>query len=224
MSIENGWLDWTARNGGPLNKVYAEPNVGEGICWHSMEGGYFGSLAEMMKPERQASWTFSLRLDGQLVQHYPVDESCWASGNFHANTHFWSVELEGTFNMPINTAQMATAKKLIAEWEGHTGQVATRPTTLLEHREVATRWSPNAGGTACPSERYAPLWAALEEQEEDMTRAEVLALLAEKGLMGPGVPTLARLDEFVTKAFVAVQPTRSMAGIRKALHPDGPQP
>src|SRR5690606_34831417 len=31
--------------------------------------------------------------------------------------------------------------------------------------EVATLITPNAGPTACPSERYAPLWAALEEDE-----------------------------------------------------------
>jgi len=36
---------------------------------------------------------------------------------------------------------------------------------MHEHREVATLVTPNAGPTACPSGRYAPLWAALEEDD-----------------------------------------------------------
>lgn len=183
MTIGNpaGWIDWADHVPGLGNKVYAEPNAGLGIVWHSMEGWYDGSLRELMKPERQASWMFSLKLDGTLVQHYPISASCWANGNFEANTRYWSVELEGTLAMPINPGQMMTAEALIAEWEDWSGKAAVRPETLLEHREVATRWSPNAGPTACPSERYEPLWAALEG--EDMTREQVLALLKEFNLI-----------------------------------------
>lgn len=222
MTIDtDGFLDWAEQVPGPANKVYDALNTGDGIVWHSMEGWYDGSLRELMKPERQASWQFSLKLDGTLAQHYGITASCWASGNFTANTRYWSVELEGTLAMPINAEQMATAQRLIEEWGWLGGERAQRPETLLEHREVATRWTPNVGATACPSERYQPLWAALEEN--DMTRDELLEILEELGVAGPGIPTVKRLDEFVTAAFVAAQGARTIKGLRKALHPDGPQ-
>lgn len=203
-----GWIDWAERVPGPAWKVYDTPNLGLGIVWHSMEGWYDGSLRELMKPERQASWMFSLKLDGALVQHYPISASCWASGNGLANTHWWSVELEGLFSMPINAAQIVTARRLIEEWAAWSGKAPSRVgdplggifgdgrKTLLEHREVDDIATPNAGATACPSERYQPLWAALED---DMTRDEVIELLAELAVAGPGIPTVKRLDEWATE-------------------------
>jgi hypothetical protein len=211
-----GWLDWTDHFPGPGNKVYAEPNAGLGIVWHSMEGWYDWSFnGELMNPNRQASWMFSIKLDGTLVEHYPITASCWASGNGLANTHWWSVELEGLFSMPINAAQLMTAEALIAEWAEWSGKVPSRAgqplggifgdglKTMLEHREVDTIVAENGGETACPSERYAPLWAALEG-EIDMTRDELLQILQELGVVGPGIPTVKRLDEWATENSVAV--------------------
>lgn len=211
----DGFVDWAERRPGPAFKVYNTINIGVGVVWHSMEGWYEGSLRELDNPERQASWQFSLKLDGTLVQHYPITASCWSSGNGLANTHWWSVELEGLFSMPINEEQACTAGYLIEEWEAWSGQVATRQgdllalafggtlRTMLEHREVDTLATPNAGDTACPSERYAPLWAALED---DMTRKELLDTLVELHLItldANGEPILgaqssvASLDAFV---------------------------
>jgi len=51
---------------------------------------------------------------------------------------------------------------------------------LWEHNEVATRWTPNAGPTACPSNRYDGVFAALA-QEEDMADPRVDALIAALG-------------------------------------------
>ena len=56
---KDGWFDWAERVPGPANKLYADINTGAGIACHSMEGWYAGSLAELMKPERGASWMFS---------------------------------------------------------------------------------------------------------------------------------------------------------------------
>lgn len=172
--IADGWLDWSSRRPGPAFKVYDTTNMGEGIVWHSMEGWLAGSFAELDKKERQASWMFSISKEGSLYQHYPITASCWASGNGLANTHWWSVELEGNYTMPISEVQQATALRLIDEW------AATRPEkvisrtgdlysqTMWEHREVDTLATPNAGETACPSERYQPLWAALAAREAQM--------------------------------------------------------
>lgn len=187
MTIDaSGWLDWPEKRPGPAFKVYDVVNLGAGIVWHSMEGWYDWSVnGELDNPNRQASWMFSIRLDGSLVQHYPISASCWASGNGLANTHWWSVELEGLLSMPINAEQMMTAEALIAEWAEWSGKVPSRAgqplggifgdglKTMLEHREVDTIVADNGGETACPSERYQPLWAALEE--DVMTPAEKAA-------------------------------------------------
>lgn len=177
--IVNGWVAFAERVPGPSNKVYAATNACAGVVWHSMEGWYAGSLGELLKPSRSASWMFSIKLGGELVQHYPVTACCWASGNRYANCQWWSVELEGTHTMPINGAQLATALQLIEEWEAYSGRTASRsePKTMYEHREVATMEVPNAGPTACPSGRYTLLWAALAQREDDaMTPAELARL------------------------------------------------
>lgn len=169
--IVDGWVDWAKRRPGPANKVYAEKNKRLGICLHSMEGWLEGSFRELDKPDRQASWTFSLSLTGDLYQHYSVDSSIWASGNFKANTSYVALELEGLASMPINAPQLKTLMRLLLEL-GYTEPGVT----IREHRQVWNLETPNAGPTACPSERYAPLYAALKE-ENDMTTDEVNALI-----------------------------------------------
>lgn len=153
--ITDGWVDWANVERGPEAKVYSGQNAREGLVLHSMEGWLAGSFAELWKPSRSASWTFSLGLDGRLYQHYPVTASCWASGNNVANTRFNALELEGLYTQPINDAQIRTLMRLLAEL-GYTRE------QLHEHREVWNMAEPNAGPTACPSERYAPFYAALE--------------------------------------------------------------
>lgn len=210
MSISpDGWLIGVTRRPGPEFKTYDTVNLGEGIVWHSMEGWWDGSMRELDRPERQASWMFSISLDGSLAQHYPITASCWASGNGLANTHWWSVETEGLFSMPLNEVQVKTARWLIGEWAAWKGKPVSREGDLYtksmwEHREVDTLITPNGGDTACPSERYQPLWAALAG-EEDMDEAKVnelinarlraLNIIDEAGTVSDG--TLARLDDWV---------------------------
>lgn len=181
MTIKSGWLDWAERVPGPANKVYAQPNAGEGLVCHSMEGKYAGSLAELMKPERQASWMFSNLLDGRFIQHYPITASTWASGNVAANTRLWSVESEGVAGTPLNALQVANMMRLGEEWEDHTGLKLVRAPfssivrqTLWEHGEVWAWSQPNAGPTACPSNRYLPFYEAWEADtgENGMTPQE----------------------------------------------------
>jgi len=159
----NDWLSWAVRRPGPANKMYVTPNRRLGLVCHSVEGWLAGAFGELDKPERQASWHFTNALDGTLYQHYPLTASCWASGNAEANGRYIAVESEGTVGSgPLNAAQVATMVRLATEL-GFT----ERGGNLWEHSEVATRWTPNAGPTACPSNRYDGVFAALA-QEEDM--------------------------------------------------------
>ena len=166
--ITEGWVDWANVERGPEAKVYSGVNAREGLVLHSMEGWLAGSFAELWKPSRSASWTFSLGLDGRLYQHYPVTASTWASGNNVANTRYNALELEGLYTMPINADQLATLTRLCAELGFARDQ-------LYEHRQVWDMAEPNAGPTACPSERYAPFYAALEG-DDGMTDNDILAV------------------------------------------------
>jgi hypothetical protein len=126
-----------------------------------MEGWFAGSMAELDKPSRFASWNFSVTLDGRLFQHYPVTVSTWASGNATAN-QLISVESEGTAAVALTSDQVSTVLRLFGDWEAWSGLVAKRGETVWEHRQVWNWTTPNAGATACPSERYAPVWDAME--------------------------------------------------------------
>ena len=181
--IVNGYIDWAIRRDGPANKVYAEQNKRQGLVLHSMEGWLAGSFAELDKPSRNASWTFSLALTGELYQHYPITASTWASGNMEANTRYNSLELEGLYTMPINAEQIATLTRLC-------GELGYGREQLHEHRHVWNMATPNSGPTACPSWRYAPFYA-IEEEEEEMTDEQ----FAEKWstLMGQLFPVYLRL-------------------------------
>lgn len=169
--IVDGYIDWANRSyPGPPNKTYPTACMQQGLVLHSMEGWMAGSIAELLKPTRSASWTFSLSLAGLLYQHYPLDASTWASGNMEANTRYNALELEGIHTMPINDDQIATLTRLIAE-------LGFGRAELHEHREVWNMATPNAGPTACPSERYAPFYAALEEDMADPRLDAVVAAL-----------------------------------------------
>lgn len=165
MAIDtNGFFDFALLEPGPPGKQYSERNAMEGMALHSAEGWYAGSLNELRRTDRQASWCMFLRMDGSLVQHYPVWASCWASGNRRANTTLVSLELEGQEGTPINPAQIATLRRVANELGEFAGWWPSRESgnrTLWEHREVYDWGQPNAGPTACPSERYAPFYAAL---------------------------------------------------------------
>lgn len=156
MTIEAGWIDWCVKQPGPTGKVYALSNTQEGIVCHSMEGWLSGSFSELMNPLRQASWHFSISLNGTCYQHYATNASCWASGNQVANCRYLAVESEGTQAAPLNDAQIATWLRLVKELG-----FSERGVDIFEHNEVATKWLPNAGPTACPSHRYDAAFAAL---------------------------------------------------------------
>lgn len=195
MIDSDGWLDWTIRHPGPSAKLYPERNQMLGWACHSAEGWLAGILATLDNPNRAASWCFTNALDGMVYQHYPIWASCWASGNKKANTQLIGVESEGMAGTPLNEAQVANMVLLVREWEMATGRIPqrTEPRTIWEHNEVALWITPNAGPTACPSHRYDPFFAILEDEMAD-PRIDELA----KALTGmtDTAAQLARLQEW----------------------------
>lgn len=176
--ITNGIADWAVWRPGPPGKVFPAVNQMQGLVCHSAEGYNAGNFGELDKPERQASWHFTNSLDGTFYQHYPITASCWTSGNYEANTRYFAVESEGQASVdgPLNDAQVRNLMRLAADLVPVgvtlTRDPATR--TLWEHNEVATRWSPNAGPTACPSHRYDPFFTALEGGTDMDPRVDAL--------------------------------------------------
>lgn len=181
MISQDGWVDWAIRRPGPTWKVYEGVNKTDGLVCHSMEGWWDGSWSELNKPSRQASWHWSNCVDGKFYQHYPIFACCWANGGYEANTRFVAVESEGLAGTPLSDLQVQNMMRLTEDLNDF-GLTIMRGITLFEHNEVATRWEPNAGPTACPSHRYDNFFALLVEDE--MTpeeREEHRALVA---LMG----------------------------------------
>lgn len=167
MAIVNGWLDWAERRDGIADKVYSQPNRGEGIAMHSVVGdlpnhripGRFLSTDKgadgRYTASAAASCMFILYRDGHLVQMYPVTASTWTSGGFDGNTRFWPVEAEGGVRPttePLTKAAEDTFIRLVTEWEIHTGRRAQPGVNLLQHKEIARKYGYAA--TACASDRY----------------------------------------------------------------------
>src|SRR3990167_2450149 len=81
------WLPWCVKRLGPDWKGgYTNvPALGtldekEGEVKHSAEGPLVSLFHELDRPDRTASWTFSLAQDGLVYQHYPLERRGWAAG------------------------------------------------------------------------------------------------------------------------------------------------
>ncbi len=180
--INDGWLDWTQRVPGPDDKRYPERNAIAGIVAHSMVGAYAGAASRLFSTERDAdrtytedaaaSWHFSVLQSGIVLQHYPLDASCWASGSRDANTRFVAVEAEGggpgNEREPLTDAQLEAWVRIVRDVSALAGWRPARPhddrdlaVTLWEHREM-TRFG--AAPTACPSGRIP--WAEIMRRSE----------------------------------------------------------
>lgn len=160
MSITaDGWISWATRDPAPDWKHYDVDNERRGVIAHSMEGKYVHARARLFGPDR-ASWTGSILYSGELIEHYPVTYSVWASGSAEANIGFPAFETEGDKYEPFNDAQLATWARIIADLSAWAGWTLLRPVhplaygdpaTLIEHRECKVLF--DSSPTACPSER-----------------------------------------------------------------------
>src|SRR5207253_1471820 len=127
MTTTDGWLDWTERVPGPPDKLYREPNAIAGYVAHSMVGPYAAAATRLFATDRAvdgayntyaaASWHFSMLASGVVIQHYPLQASCWASGSRAANTRFVAVETEGggpgNESQPLTEAQIDAHVRII---------------------------------------------------------------------------------------------------------------
>lgn len=167
----DGFHDFAVREPGPPDREYPWRNSLANVYAHSLEGQR-GSYSALTDPRRfPTGWTGTVAYDGTLYQHYPV----WAGlahGGPNANPNGPGYESEGMQYEPLTGAQVETWQRILADLEQFSGHPFPRlpgtRTGLVEHREAAP--------TACPSERYAPLYAALEG---DMTPEQVRAIVDE---------------------------------------------
>lgn len=220
MSIVNGYVDWAKKvDGAPKDKVYSVANTGRnGIVCHSVEGflGASDKIDRVFNTSKTSdgrytnyaamSVIFLLKMDGTLVQYYPVTASCWTSGNRTANTTTWAVEAEGNLHKPLTPEQVQAMLRLAGEWEAYTGRKMTRgggganyafgtnvnvvfpaDRTLWNHHEATQFDTINAGATACPSARYDEFFMRVAQESEDPMnkQAEELLLLLATVIAGP---------------------------------------
>ena len=207
MIDSDGWLDWAERKPGPSDKKYSHENAAIGYVPHSMVGYYGGAMTRLMSQQRtsdgsytsyaSASWHLSILYDGQVIQHYPLTVSCWASGSYYPNTNFIAAENEGGppghESEPLRAGQVEENRQIIAELVAWKGWRPRRPTgpddmtaTLYEHNEC-TRFG--SAPTACPSGRIP--WDNLMEIAdggESMTAEQLQRLeRLERLLAGNGI-------------------------------------
>lgn len=145
--------DWK-RNGGV--------NTCQGIVMHSMVGPYSAALGELKSPTRRASWHFSIKQDGTVVQHADTAIRCWHAGSVYNNSTI-GIEHEGGLNPvhePLTPAQLAASVALVRWLSKTLGFPMVRQVALWEHHEVSVL------GTQCPSGRIP--WAEYTKEEDDV--------------------------------------------------------
>ena len=203
--IVDGWFSWADRSvPGAPNKIYLAPNAMKGIVCHSAEGWLPYLLADVADPGSNHSWTGSIALDGTLYQHYPVTASIWASGSRTANINYIAFEAEGVQPAKLTKPQEDTCLRMFSDFQVFTGIQLVRQVSLWEHNEVATMWSPNAGPTSCPSNRYDNVFARLGEiGVDDMTKEELEKILR---------------DEYTIEKNTIPSITKRFGGISKATN------
>lgn len=140
----------------------------EGICAHSMEGPLAAAFGELDRPDRQASWHFSVAKDGKVYQHLDTEHISYASGSYNANKRFWSIEQEGYAGEPFTGPQLASTIPLVRWLLNLANLPPIRMTSLFEHNEMTAY---GADPTACPSGRWP--WPVIitelgDVEEDDM--------------------------------------------------------
>lgn len=221
MPIKNGWVTWAKRIPGIPEKVYSAPNTGEFLACHSVVGkesptddGVPNRFLDTSKDasgnftdNAAASVQFVLRLDGTLIQMYPIDKSTWTSGGRVANCSSWSMEAEGGLadnpREKLTPEQVKTFLRWAGEWETWSGKKAVPGLTVFQHKEIAAKYG--YAPTACASDRYSEAWAQLAgaspDQEDSLgmtpEERELLVNIATV-LAGPATGKDLTLDEAVT--------------------------
>lgn len=144
-----------------------------GIIAHSTEGSKQGLLNSSQSPTGW-SWHISNMKDGSLYQHYELEAVCYHAGNLVANEALIGIENEGFVGEPLTEAQVYNLWRVMHEIAAiPQAYQLVRGVTAFEHNEVWNWATPNAGPTACPSNRIP--WARIL-QDGDPTMAGLLPI------------------------------------------------
>lgn len=157
------------------------------VVYHSAEGWAANIMPIQNDPNKRASWTATVLLDGTLWRHYDWEDVTWTSGTLTANVEGVGIEFEGVKGTPITDAQVTTGALIYEELKAQCPnlRIPVLGQGFEEHRRVS------AGATTCPNDRIR--WndiAALINEEDDMTPEEIKQLFGElrliRELMGHG--------------------------------------
>ena len=138
-------------------------NAAKGVICHSMVGSYPNAYARLIGPDR-ASWQFSVRKDGMVLQHYPSLAVAWHAGSREWNGRLIGIEHEGggpaDYGEPLTPEQLQASVKLVRWLSAAHNFPLVRAAGLYEHNEVYA--------TACPSGRIP--WG--HYMEDDVTQQD----------------------------------------------------
>lgn len=146
---------------GPAFKVNGGVNACHGVTMHSMVGPLSAALGELGKPERRASWHYSVCQNGTVYAHYADEAQTWHAGSAR-NNDLIGIEHEGGVNPydePLTFAQSEASVALVRWLSQKHGFPLVRGVGLYEHNEVTV------APTACPSGRIP--WQHYTVQEEE---------------------------------------------------------
>lgn len=142
---------------GPAIKTTGRPFDAHGVTMHSMTGRFDVAMQMLQDVSRNArghysnpvSWHFSIKKNGTIYQHYPLNVGTWHSGTAWGNDNTASIEHEGGPpsypSEPLTGAQLASSIDLVHWILARKGLTPSRGTTIFGHGDM--------GATLCPSGR-----------------------------------------------------------------------
>ncbi len=199
----------------------------DGIIWHCTRGGQgYDGRTEMgatlnwfrspnnrvhdVRFEDYAGMSHVVIGPDEIVEVVPIDDYLPAWSSHPSDEHAISVEVaQSNLDQAIEPETIANCRRFAA-W------ASARYSFPLERRfGTADDWTWTGeighedtvqGKAQGKSDPGAAFWAPyLALQEDEMTEAQLLAILEARGLIGPGVPTVKRLDEWATEESGAVR-------------------
>lgn len=190
------WLPWCIRQDGPPEKrgysgvTTRGLEMIEGEVKHSTEGPLEAALGELFRPERSASWHFTIPKEGPPRQHYPLEAILWHCGlpgdrsfdtSLIGNITLLGEEHVDAPDNQLNANQLQNSIHISQDVRLLCPRVAANPPTLRVN-EWEHGW---LSATACPSGLipWGPIFAGIiGGMEDDMAGTEELLTRIVKNL------------------------------------------
>jgi len=146
---------FSSRNGSPVTRLIQHHWAGTG-----------GGIERMSDPNQQASCTYVVLSDGQILGHVPEEYRPWTSGSAEADTPSVTIEVQNTggqvngndsdpSSWPISEAAYGAIIRLLVDVAQRHGWDAIDSNTYLGHRQFYQ--------TACPG---GFLWARMDQTRQ----------------------------------------------------------